>query len=189
MKLVRRNATYDDLVKVPEPLVAEIIDGDLYASPRPASPHAVAASAIGGDVNASFHRPSGGSGQPGGWWILSEPELHFGRDVLVPDLAGWRRDRMPTLRNVPAFDLAPDWVCEVISPSTGAIDRGRKMRIYAREGVAHLWIVDPLARTLEIYRLVLSEWVVAASYGGAATVRPEPFAAIAVDLDRWWLPQ
>jgi Uma2 family endonuclease len=96
---------------------------------------------------------------------------------------------MPVLRDVPAFDLAPDWVCEVISPSTGAIDRGRKMRIYAREGVAHLWIVDPLARTLEIYRLVRSEWVVAASYGGADTVRPEPFAAIAIDLDRWWLPE
>ena len=188
MKLLRRDASYDDLVKVPEPLVAEIIDGDLYASPRPASAHAVAASAIGGDVNGSFHHPPGRAGRPGGWWILFEPELHFGRDVLVPDLAGWRRERLPVLANVPAFELAPDWVCEVVSPSTGAVDRGRKTRIYAREGVAHLWMVDPLARTLEVYRLERARWVDAATCAGAVTVRPEPFDAIAIDLDRWWLP-
>lgn len=168
-------------------MVAEIIDGDLYASPRPASPHAVAASAIGGDLNGAFHHPPGGAGRPGGWWILDEPELHFGHDVLVPDLAGWRRARMPVLQNVPAFTLAPDWVCEVVSPTTGAIDRGRKMRIYARERVAHLWIVDPLACTLEVYRLEDERWVVAAAHGGAESVLAEPFHAIAIDLGRWWL--
>src|SRR5207249_2269272 len=95
----------------------------------------------------------GGADRPGGWWILFEPELHLGENVLVPDHAGWRRERMPLLPDVAAFTLAPDWVCEVISPSTAHIDRGRKLRAYAREQVAHLWFVDPLARTIEVYRL------------------------------------
>ena len=186
MKLAKRQATYADLVAVPEPFVAEIIDGDLYASPRPAPPHAVAASAIGGDLNGVFNRPPGSSARPGGWWILDEPELHLGRDVLVPDVAGWRRERLPVLPKNVGFTLPPDWVCEVISPSTGAIDRGRKMRIYAREGIAHLWIVDPLARTVEIYRLAGDHWVVGATYGDGGIVRLEPFEAIEIDLDRWW---
>ena len=144
MPLMKRNATYDDLCALPDHMVAEIIDGDLFASPRPASPHALASSMLGAALIAGF------GGEPGGWWILDEPELHFGRDVLVPDLAGWRRERMPTVPDVAAFELAPDWTCEVISPSTGEIDRGRKMRVYARERVGHLWMVDPILRTLAL---------------------------------------
>src|SRR5437899_8974257 len=149
----RRRATYADLLAVPEHLVAEIIDGELLTSPRPASPHALAASAIGSALFDRFNGPPGGANRPGGWWILFEPELHLGEDVLVPDHAGWRRERMATLRNVAAFTQAPDWVGEVVSPATAAIDRGRKLHIYAREGVDNLWLVDPLARTLEVYRL------------------------------------
>src|SRR5882724_12259657 len=165
----RRRATYQDLLEVPEHLVAEILDGELVTSPRPASPHALAAMRTGVDLGGAFDRPSGG-GLPGGWWLLFEPELHFGEDVLVPDLAAWRRERMPVLPNVAAFTQAPDWVCEVVSPTTGAIDRGRKMRIYARERVAHLWIVDPLARTLEIYRLEDNRWVVAGTHAASEHV-------------------
>ncbi|MBI3768472.1 MAG: Uma2 family endonuclease [Deltaproteobacteria bacterium] len=186
MKSARRKATYDDLLKVPEPLVAEIVDGELVTSPRPASPHALAASAIGSVLFDSFNRPPGDRGAPGGWWILYEPELHFGEDVLVPDLAGWRRERMPTFPDIAAFTDAPDWACEVISKSTARIDRGHKMRIYARERVAHLWIVDPIARTVEIYRLVDDHWLVATTHAGSAAVRAEPFAAIAIELARWW---
>src|SRR5437867_3814671 len=134
----RRRATYADLLEVPEHLVAEIIDGELLTSPRPASPHALAASAIGSALVDRFNGPPGGADAPGGWWILDEPELHLGDDVVVPDLAGWRRERMPVLPDVVGFTLAPDWVCEVISPSTARIDRGRKLRVYAREQVAHL---------------------------------------------------
>jgi len=147
-------------------MVAEIIDGDLFASPRPASPHALASSMLGASLIGSFGGEPGGAGVPGGWWILFEPELHFRRDVLVPDLAGWRRERMPTVPDVAAFELAPDWACEVISPSTGEIDRGRKMRVYARERIGHLWIVDPILRTLEVYRLEDGRWIVAGTYAG-----------------------
>src|SRR5437899_1722623 len=147
---VKRRVTYDDLLQVPPHRVAEIVDGDLHVSPRPASRHALAASVLWGDLGPPFHHGRGG---PGGWWLLFEPELHLGEDVLVPDLAGWRRERMATLRNVAAFTQAPDWVGEVVSPATAAIDRGRKLHIYAREGVDNLWLVDPLARTLEVYRL------------------------------------
>ncbi|MEA2625799.1 MAG: hypothetical protein QOD06_1844, partial [Candidatus Binatota bacterium] len=153
VKAARRPVTYADLEALPENVVGEIVDGELFASPRPASPHALAETTIGSDVVSRFHGPPGGADRPGGWWILMEPELHLGQDVLVPDLAGWRRERMPKFPNVAAFTLAPDWLCEVISPSTARLDRSRKMRVYAREGVAHLWLVDPLARILEIYRL------------------------------------
>ena len=131
-------------------------------------------------------RRPGGPGGPGGWWILYEPELHLGADVLVPDLAGWRHERMPAIPNAPYVELAPDWVCEVLSPTTGRIDRIRKMPIYAREQVAHLWLVDPGLRTLEIYRLEAQRWVVVATHGGDEVVRAEPFDAVEIDLGRWW---
>ena len=172
---------------MPDTKVAEIIDGELIGAPRPASPHARAASVMGGDLSGAFDRPPGDRGNPGGWWLLDEPEMHFGDGVLVSDQAGWRRERMPKLPNVAAFTEAPDWVCEVISPSTGRVDRGRKMRIYAREGVAHLWLVDPLLRTVEVYRLEAGEWIAATVHGGSAPARLAPFDAIALDVTRWWL--
>ena len=182
----RRRATYDHLLKVPDHLVAEIIDGELVTSPRPASPHAHATTMLSGDLTSSFGQPPGSS-VPGGWWILFEPELHLGDDVIVPDLAGWRRSGMPVLPNVAAFTQAPDWVCEVVSPSTGALDRGRKMQVYARARVGHLWLVDPIAQTLEVYRLEDDHWLVASTHGGGDPVRAEPFAAVALAMSRWWL--
>ena len=189
MPLMKRNATYDDLCALPDNMVAEIIDGDLFASPRPASPHALASSMLGAALIAGFGGEPGGTGVPCGWWILDEPELHFGRDVLVPDLAGWRRERMPIVPDVVGFELAPDWACEVISPSTGEIDRGRKMRVYARERVGHLWILDPILRTLEVYRLENGRWVVASTHAGTEQVRAEPFDAVALEMRRWWREQ
>jgi Uma2 family endonuclease len=183
----RRRATYEDLLKVPENMVAEILDGELYATPRPASPHALAASAIGIDLGGPFHRAPNGPEQPGGWWILFEPELHLGPDVVVPDVAGWRRAKLPVLPNVAYLEQPPDWACEVVSPTTAGTDRVRKMRIYARELVGHLWLVDPLAKTLEVYRLQNSQWVVANTHSGSERVRAEPFEAIELDLTRWWL--
>jgi len=182
----RRPATYDDLYSVPEHMVAEIIEGELVASPRPASPHARAVSALGTDLFGNFDGPPGDE-RPGGWWVLFEPELHFDADVVVPDLAAWRSERMPTIPNVAAFTLAPDWLCEVISPSTARIDRQGKMRIYARAGVAHLWILDPLARTLEIYRLLDRRWELVATHAGDAPIRALPFDAVELAVRRWWL--
>ena len=183
----RRKATYDDLRKVPEQFVAEIVDGELFTTPRPASPHARAGSAIGSVIFDRFDGPPGGDpGAPGGWWILFEPELHLGANVLVPDIAGWRRSRLPTFPKVAAFTVAPDWACEVRSPTTAGLDRERKMPIYAHEQVEHLWIVDALARTLEVYRSERGRWVVASRHGGSERIRAEPFDAIDLDISRWW---
>ncbi len=183
---MKRRATYEDLMQVPDHLVAEIIDGELVTSPRPATPHARASSVIGRELGP-FDRDPGSPGDPGGWWILDEPELHLHDDVLVPDLAGWRRARMPTIPRAAFLSLAPDWACEVVSPRTARLDRARKMGVYAREGVGNLWLVDPLVRTLEVYRLEGERWIVASTHGGDDVARAEPFDAITLALARWWL--
>ena len=179
----KRRATYADLERVPDTMVAEIVDGELFASPRPRPRHAVAASALGGDLNPPFQQGRGG---PGGWWILDEPELHFGEDVLVPDLAGWTRERLTSLPPEAYFTLAPDWVCEVISPHNERHDRARKMPVYAREGVRHAWLVDPLERSLEVLRLEAGQWNLLATHRGDEIVRAEPFQAVEVDLLGLW---
>jgi Uma2 family endonuclease len=183
----KRKATYDDVLAAPEHQVAEILDDELFLSPRPAIPHAHASSILGVEIGAAFGREPGDPGRPGGWWILDEPELHLGADVVVPDLAGWRRERMARIPNAPWIELAPDWLCETLSPSTAAIDRGRKLRIYAREGVCHVWLLDPLARTLEILALAGDRWSIAAVHTGSEAVHAEPFAAIALDMARLWI--
>ena len=127
-----RPATYEDLCNVPDHKVAEILDGELIVSPRPALRYASASSRLGGILGGPFDLGPDG---PGGWWILDEPELHLRDDILVPDLAAWRRERLPFVPDAAYMTLAPDWACEVISPSTERIDRSRKMRIYAREDV------------------------------------------------------
>jgi Uma2 family endonuclease len=185
----RKPATYEDLLAVPDNKVAEILDGELYASPRPAFPHAHASTTLGGEISTRFHRPGGGGDNPGGWWILFEPELHFRDDVVVPDVAGWRRERLPFLPNAPWSDIAPDWVCEVVSPSTETIDRGRKLAIYAREGVSHLWLVNPLARTLEVYELSHSKWTLLQTSVSDEVIQAEPFGSISIEMSRWWLPE
>jgi Uma2 family endonuclease len=181
----RPRATYDDLLAVPEHLVAEIVDGELYTSPRPAPRHAKASSALVGILHAPFNAGRGG---PGGWTILFEPELHLSDDVLVPDIAGWRRERLPSLPETAWFSLAPDWICEILSPSTAALDRVKKLGIYARESVAHAWLVDPIARTLEILRLEGSHWTIVGTHAGAEIVRGEPFTDGEIDLAALWAP-
>jgi Uma2 family endonuclease len=179
-----RPATYDDLVKLPDNLVAEIADGELHASPRPAFAHAEAGSVLGGRLVGPFHEGSGG---PGGWYIVYEPELHFGTDVLVPDWGGWRRTRMPHRPETPYATLAPDWLCEILSPSTSSFDRAKKLAIYAREGVPWAWLIDPLARTLEVLKLENGRWTILATHAGDEVVRAEPFEAIELELAARWV--
>jgi len=185
----RRRATYDDLLAVPDHLVAEILDGELHVSPRPAAPHAAAHTYLLGALVSTLG--GGGSGPPAdaAWWFLTEPELHFADDVLVPDIAGWRRARLPAIPDAAFMTLAPDWVCEVVSPSTARIDRAKKMPIYAREGVRHAWLVDPLARTLEVYRLDGASWLLVVTHAGDGAVRAEPFDAAELEMARWWVPE
>ena len=172
------------MLDAPEHLVAEIVDGELSLMPRPAKPHAAAASALGEELGPPFKRGRGG---PGGWILLDEPELHLGPDVLVPDLGGWRRERMPVMTNeLPYFDLAPDWVCEVLSSSTAILDRARKLPIYGREGVGHVWLVDPIQRSLEVFRRHVGDWLLVGVHHGEAKVRVEPFDAIELDLAVLW---
>jgi Uma2 family endonuclease len=180
---LRVRATYDDLLKVPEHLVAELIDGELYTSPRPAGPHARFASAIGMDVGSAYDRGRGG---PGGWWILDEPELHLYENVLVPDLAGWRRERMPEMPRDHVFTIPPDWVCEVVSPSTARLDRTRKLPIYATNGVPYLWLVDPIEQTLQVLQSHEGKWTILSTHSGDDVVRIEPFEAIDIDLASIW---
>jgi Uma2 family endonuclease len=183
MAALKKNATYADLCAVPDNFVAEILGGELHASPRPASPHGHAAGALGIKLGGPFQYGENG---PGGWWFHPEPELHFGSDVVVPDIAGWRRERMPTVPDVAYFTLAPDWLCEVLSPSTEAIDRRQKLPIYAREGVQHAWLVDPLQHTLKVLRLESQRWSLIATHEADAKVRAEPFDAIELALRALW---
>jgi Uma2 family endonuclease len=180
---VRRGATYEDLEKLPPEVIGELVEGDLYASPRPASRHALATTVLSDELVGPFARGKGG---PGGWVLLFEPELHLGRNVLVPDMAGWQRERMPEMPDTVGFTPVPDWVCEVLSPSTVVLDRGRKLGVYARKGVKHLWLVDPVARILEVYRLEDGRWSLLDTHVGAVEVRAEPFEAYALELGALW---
>jgi Uma2 family endonuclease len=180
---VKRAATYADVLEAPDNVVAEIIGGDLYTSPRPASRHALATTVLGGELLPPFQHGRGG---PGGRWIVFEPELHLAEDILVPDLAGWRRTRLPAFPDAPYFTLAPDWICETLSQSTERIDRLRKLAVYARESVGHAWLVSPALRTVEVYRLDNGRWVLLNTHGEDQMMRAEPFDAIEIDLLRLW---
>lgn len=179
----RRKATYADVLAAPEHLVAELLGDELYLQPRPAIPHAAAASALGEELGPPFKRGKGG---PGGWIILDEPELHLGPDVLVPDIGGWRHSTVDHFTNVAFVETRPDWVCEVLSPSTEKIDRTMKLPIYAREGVGHAWLVNPLLRTLEVLRLERGRWTSLATYSDDQEIRAEPFDAIVLSLGVLW---
>jgi Uma2 family endonuclease len=183
MSSSRKKATYADLEAVPPHRVAELVDGELYVSPRPDWPHASAKGALFGELHGPFNRGRGG---PGGWVLLPEPELHLGEDVLVPDLAGWRRERMPKLPRVVGFTLAPDWVCEVLSPSTAVLDREKKMKVYAREGVRHLWLVDPLRQELEVYEFAGNRWALLGTHTGQERIHAEPFTSLLLELGELW---
>jgi len=176
-------ATYADLLGLPDNMVGQIVDGELVVSPRPAPAHAIATSYLGIEIGGAFGRGRGG---PGGWLILDEPELHLGEQILVPDLAGWLRERMPHAPSTAWFELRPDWLCEVLSPSTAVLDRTRKQDIYREHGVPWLWFVDPASRTVEVLKLSGKEWVVAGTFGGDGEKKIPPFDAVAIDIGALW---
>lgn len=172
-----RPATYDDLVQLPDHLVGEILDGELHGNPRPSRRAASSVAALGGTLLRGLDR----SGGPDSWQVLPDPELRLGEDILFPALAGWRLSRLPALPATPYFSVPPDWVCEVLASATASF-RARKLAIYAREGVSHAWLIDPVARTLDVRRLESGRWTVVATYLGGQRVRTEPFDALELEL-------
>jgi Uma2 family endonuclease len=175
-----KRATYADLEALPENVIGQIIEGELFALPRPTATHVLAATKF---MLLAGHK---GLDSAGGWLFAVEPELHLGEDVLVPDMAGWRAPSLPDTE-LAYFTLAPAWICEVLSPSTARLDRERKLPIYARAKVGHAWLLDPKTRTLEVFRLRASGWEPAGTFPADAPVRAEPFDTVELDLGRLWV--
>ena len=181
---LNRPPTYEDIQKLPPNVIGEIVDGELFVSPRPSAKHAVATTRLVSEIEGPFS--SGKGGGPGGWWILMEPEIHLQGNVLVPDLAGWKKERMPNIPDVQFFDLVPDWVCEVLSPSNARLDRTKKVPKYAELNVKNLWLIDPLATTLEVFRLENKRWVLLHTFSEKDRFRAEPFEAMEFELGMLW---
>ncbi len=178
-----RRATYDDVLASPPDVVAEVVQGVLHQTPRPALPHAVATSVLSGELEPTFGRGRGG---PGGWVVLVEPEIHLGQDIVVPDVAAWRRQRLPELPDAPYLTLAPDWLCEVLSPSTRSFDRGEKLPLYSKTGITYVWLVEPLDKLVEVLRLDGETYRIEQTITGTAPQRMMPFDAIEFDVGALW---
>jgi Uma2 family endonuclease len=175
---MRGRATYEDLLRAPRGMVAELVDGELYTWPRPGGAHILVSSRLGAVLDPFDRR---------GWWILDKPEVHLGTNVMVPDLAGWRRERMPDVDGTDhRFTISPDWVCEILSASTTQFDLRRKLPIYADHGIPYAWVIHPIARTLEVFTLQSEHWVLEGVYGGEDKIRAVPFAAVEIDLTIIW---
>ena len=185
MEPAKRHATYKDVLDAPSHLVAELIDGELYLQPRPAKPHTQTASSLGAQLHVAFQLGRGG---PGGWWIYDEPEVHLGQDVLVPDIAGWRRSDVAAFDvEVAYYEEVPTWVAEVLSPSTERLDRVRKLRLYHRAGVSFVWLVHPEYETLEIYEAREGGYLLLEAHEGVPIVQAPPFVGFNLDLASLWL--
>ncbi len=191
-KIKTYSSLWEELCDLPENVVGEIFNDELVVSPRPAPKYAVTSSSLGGELVNPFQK--GKNGGPGGWWIIDEPELHLEKpvqkrektNVIVPDLAGWKKDRLPKLPETAYFELPPDWVCEVLSPSTACYDRVSKMRIYAINEIPYYWVIDPIGRTLEIFVLQDETYRMEIGFTGSDEVLAPPFEAIGLDLGALW---
>ncbi|MGA2400163.1 MAG: Uma2 family endonuclease [Syntrophobacteraceae bacterium] len=183
-ELAKKRAEYEDLYALPDNMVGEIIDGELIATPRPSRKHAKVEFSLSSELGPPY---GFGRGGPGGWVFLIEPEIKFTENIIVPDLAGWRKERFPVSEEHNWISAAPDWVCEIPSPSTLRLDKMKKMPIYARHGVLHLWLIDPAARTLDVFRLESEKWVVAGFFAEEDKARAEPFQEVEIELGHFWL--
>ncbi|MBF0099990.1 MAG: Uma2 family endonuclease [Desulfobacterales bacterium] len=184
LQTVKINAEYDDLYNIPENMIGQIINGELIVMPRPSPKHAGTLSNLTIEIGPPYKLGRGG---PGGWIILDEPEIKLGQDIFVPDLAGWKKEKLPQPPSTNYISVPPDWICEVLSPSTEKTDRARKMPIYAQFQVGHLWLIDPIEKILEIFKLIHNQWTVLSIYAEDDKVKGEPFQEIDIDLKNlWW---
>jgi Uma2 family endonuclease len=179
----QRPATYADIAALPRDVVGEILFGVLQTHPRPAPRHSRASNRLQLELGGPFDRDEAGLS---GWVFLTEPELHLGAHVVVPDIAGWRRERMPVLPETPFIETPPDWLSEILAPATQRYDRTDKLAIYATFGVEHCWYVDPVARTLEVFALSNANWLLAATFKDADLVTAPPFERHTFRLDVLW---
>jgi Uma2 family endonuclease len=186
LKTRTRPATYADIEALPPNVVGEIIFGVLHTHPRPAPRHGIATDELRVELGNQFGRGRGGSG---GWLFMIEPELHLGPHVVVPDVAGWKRERLTPFPETAFIETPPDWLAEVLSPSTQAVDRTDKLAVYAEFGVGHCWYVDPIAKTLEVLALTGGKWLLAATFKDADSVTAPPFEAHTFPLDVLWAPE
>lgn len=182
MKALRHHDLYSELTGLPASVTGEILNGQLYAHPRPGGRHVLVAANLGIEIGGPYHRGRGG---PGGWWILQEPEVHLALDteVVVPDLAGWRKSRLPQIPESHKFTIVPDWVCEILSPSTASVDLEIKKPLYARYGVQYLWIISPADKHLEAFQLADGEWRRQGLFSVRDSVSVAPFQAIQIQID------
>jgi Uma2 family endonuclease len=183
-KPARNRATYDDLYAIPENVTGEIIDGEIIATPRPSARHTHVESTLGYELGPPFQFGRGG---PGGWIILVETEIMLGEDLLVPDLTGWKKERFPGLTTDNWISVRPDWICEILSPSTTRLDKVRKMPIYAEHGVSYAWLIDPTSKTLDAFRLESGKWLLVGTFAEDDKVRVEPFHEVEIELGNLWL--
>ena len=179
----KEKTAHEKWLELPDNVIGEIIGGNLHVSPRPAPKHARASTKLSGQLDGPF---DSGKGGPGGWVIVFEPEIHLDVNIIVPDIAGWTREHLPEIPDAAFFSIVPDWICEVLSPGTVVLDRSKKMPIYARQGVRHFWLVDPIAKTLEVYENDHLNWKLLRTYANDDKVRAAPFDAIEIDLAVLW---
>ena len=177
---IDKPATYADIEALPPNVVGEILFGRLVTHPRPTRRHGGAASILGVLLGGPYQLGVGG---PGGWIFVDEPELHLGDDIVVPDIAGWRVERVTEPAEQAHFEVPPDWVCELMSPRTEAHDRGEKRRIYASNGVAHLWYFDPRVPLMEIFERQDMNWLLLDTIKEDGEINAPPFPELTFALD------
>lgn len=183
----RPAATYADVLAAPPDQVAELVSGALHLQPRPRMRHGHAMLRLTGRLERAFGDDLGDD--EGDWYFAIEPEIHLGSNVVVPDIAGWRRENLPDDLDVAYMEVAPDWLCEVLSASTRNFDLTEKRAVYGRAGVRHLWFVDPQSKTLEAFENRDGAWVLLDALGGEAAVALPPFAELSFPLETLWLPE
>jgi Uma2 family endonuclease len=182
-------ATYADLLKLSDDVRAEILAGQIVTSPASLPKHSKVQRALGHFIGGPYDDDHGHGG-PGGWWIFVEVDVQLGpHDIVRPDLSGWRRERLPDPSNVRPIHVVPDWICEVLSPSTASRDRLVKRQLYAESGVRHYWIIDVEARILEVFELEARRWALLGTYGDDTTARVPPFLEVELPVGRLFLPR